>query len=379
MAFIQHPPASGSSVGWLVVIDRTGAKRFQSRGWADLWGIAWRPDARELWFTAAEPREYKSLRATTLDGRERTVARMLGQTDLQDISRDGRVLVSRPDFRVELMARAPGASRERSLTWLGQSIVNDLSSNGGRVLFSESSLSSDYGEFVYLRPTDGSPAVRLGDGQGLALSPDGKWVVALTSDSSRLMVMPTGPGAVNDLTRRGFSYAVRVLGILVSWASWLPDSRHVIFNAVANDGPTRLFVQGFEGDPRPVGPPGLLGQVISPDGRAIVAAPAGGPAMVYPLDGGNPVACKGLEKDEVAIQWSADGRSLLCRRTVGLTAEVTSVDLATGRRTFLWRLAAADPAGASAPERVVVTPDGRSYAYSVFRDTGDLYVIEGLR
>src|SRR4029079_1685081 len=137
-------------VGWLVVIDRTGAKRFQSRGWADIWGIAWRPDGREVWVTAAEPREYKSLRATTLDGRERTVARMLGQTDLQDISRDGRVLVSRPDFRVELMAREPGASRERSLTWLGQSIVNDLSSNGGRVLFSEASLSSDYGEFVYL-------------------------------------------------------------------------------------------------------------------------------------------------------------------------------------------------------------------------------------
>ncbi len=49
--------------------------------------------------------------------------------------------------------------------------------------------------------------------------------------------------------------------------------------------------------------------------------------MVYPLDGGNPAACRGLEKDEVAIRWSADGRSLLCRRTVGLTAEVTSVEL----------------------------------------------------
>ena len=111
---------------------------------------------------------------------------------------------------------------------------------------------------IYLRSTDGSPAVRLGDGQGLALSPDGKWVVALTSDSARLRVIPTGPGAVKDLTRRGFSYAVRVPGELISWASWLPDSRQVIFNAAANGGPPRLFVQGFEGEPRPVGPPGLL-------------------------------------------------------------------------------------------------------------------------
>src|SRR5262249_15536349 len=51
-----NPPAAlGASVGSLVVLDRAGTKRTLSQSWADIWGIAWRPDGREVWFTAAEP------------------------------------------------------------------------------------------------------------------------------------------------------------------------------------------------------------------------------------------------------------------------------------------------------------------------------------
>ena len=59
--------------------------------WADLGGVAWRPDGREIWFTAARRGEVKSLRAVTLDGAERLVTRLLGQVTLQDVGRDGRV------------------------------------------------------------------------------------------------------------------------------------------------------------------------------------------------------------------------------------------------------------------------------------------------
>ena len=101
--------------------------------------------------------------------------------------------------------------------------------------------------------------------------------------------------------------------------------------------------------------------------------------MVYPLDGGNPVACKGLEKDEVAIQWSADGRSLLCRRTVGLTAEVTSVDLATGRRELIRRLAPPDLAGVVRIQNVTVAIDEKVYAYSAIQRRSDLFLVDGAR
>ena len=42
---------------------------------------------------------------------------------------------------------------------------------------------------VYIRKTDGSPAIRLGEGNGLSLSPDGKWALArLNSTLSPLIL-----------------------------------------------------------------------------------------------------------------------------------------------------------------------------------------------
>jgi hypothetical protein len=125
------------SAGSVVAVDRNGAKRTLSNGWADLYGLAWRPDGREVWFTAARRGEFKALRAVTLAGEERLVARVMGQLDLEDISRDGRVLVGHPNFRIDMVARAPGESKERELTWLGLSQVADLSEDGSEVLFTE--------------------------------------------------------------------------------------------------------------------------------------------------------------------------------------------------------------------------------------------------
>ena len=79
------------------------------------------PDGREVWFTAGMAGDFKSLRAVTLDGKERLIARMLGEIDLEDISRDRRVLLSRVNWGNELNALPPGASTERDLTWLGLS------------------------------------------------------------------------------------------------------------------------------------------------------------------------------------------------------------------------------------------------------------------
>ena len=161
-AFAEHPLESPDSNGNLIVVDRAGAMKTLSKGWADLWGIAWRPDGREVWFMAAPKGEFKSLRAVTLDGTERLVTRTLGQADLEDISRDGRVLIARVDFRTELIARPRGAIRDQDLGWLGMSYLADISADGSRVLFSEMPPGGGPGDFVYLRTTDGAPAVRLG-------------------------------------------------------------------------------------------------------------------------------------------------------------------------------------------------------------------------
>ena len=60
-------------------------------------------------------------------------------------------------------------------------MLEDLSAEGGRILFSESvhGQSSGGGD-VFVRRNDGSPAVLLGEGEALTLSPDGEWVPAGT-------------------------------------------------------------------------------------------------------------------------------------------------------------------------------------------------------
>jgi hypothetical protein len=124
-----------------------------------------------VWFTAARRGEFKSLRAVTLDGRERVVTRLFGQLDFRDISRDGRVLLVQPNFGIEMRGLGPGASTERDLTWLGLSSVAGLSPDGRQVLFTHYPEGAGEGGQTYMRRTDGTPAVRLGDGLALALSP----------------------------------------------------------------------------------------------------------------------------------------------------------------------------------------------------------------
>jgi hypothetical protein len=53
------------------------------------------------------------------------------------------------------------------------------------------------------------------------------------------------------------------------------------------------------------------------------------------------------------------------------------VDLETGQRTLWKEIAAPTPTGA--PGRIVLSPDGLSYAYSYDESFSDLYLIEGLQ
>ncbi|HUL79123.1 MAG TPA: protein kinase [Vicinamibacteria bacterium] len=367
VAFVDHGDPTLFSAGSVVAVDRAGARRTLSSGWSDLYGLAWRPDGQEVWFTAAPRGEAKALRAVSLAGRERLVTRVMGEIDLEDISRDGRVLVGHPNFRIEMVARAPGESKERELTWLGLSQVADLSRDGSKVLFTVVPEGAGEGGVTYLRGTDGSPAVRLGDGVAQGLSPDGKWALAMLSSPSRLILLPTGPGQTKDLTRPGLTY----LG-----GGWSPDGRHVLFTA-EEKGARRTYAQDVDGgEPRAVGPDAAA--LVTPDGRSLVAV-RDGKAFIHPMDGGEPRPVPRFEPGDWPVGWSRDGRSLFVQRFQGLTVQVHRLDAATGRRELLFDLAPPDPAGIFPFPGIAVSADGKSYAYSFIRNLSELYLIEGLR
>ena len=372
LVVLDHPAVVASSGGSLVHIDRRGTRRTLSKGWGDIWGAAWRPDGREVWITAAKIGEgSKSLWAVTLDGKERLVSRMLGHIDLEDIGRDGRILVDHVDFRGDIVALPPGASQERELTWLGFSPIADLSADGSLVLFTVyPGPGIEEGALTYIRKTDGTPAVRLGRGRALALSPDHKWAFCLLTGPTRLVLLPTGVGESKTLPGPQLT---DVLG-----ATWFPDSRHILFiGQVATT--TRAYIVNIDGgEPQTVGPPGIESPSVSPDGRTVVAV-AANQLVVFTVDRAETRPCPGAAPGDWPLRWSADGRVLFVGHVKGRSTEIYRLELATGRRTFLKAIGPRDTAGMFGPPEVRLSADGKSYAYSFWRSLSNLYLVDGLK
>jgi hypothetical protein len=134
------------------------------------------------------------------------------------------------------------------------------------------------------------------------------------------------------------------------------------------------------GKPRAVTPEGATGKdtVISPDGRFVVAFPAGAMrAQRYPVEGGEPEPMAGLEDNEYPVQWTEDGA--LYVRKGGMPAKIFRIDVTTGERSAWKEIAPADPAGVWAMVRLMLTRDGKSYAYGFSRSLSELYLVQGLK
>ena len=372
VAFIDHP-TPGDDGGSVAVVDRAGKKRNVSQPFASVQGLAWSPGS-EIWFTATEVGGNRALYRTDLSGKARARVRIPGSLTLQDISKDGRLLVTRDSVRSEILALPPGESKERDLTWLDWSLPAAVSPDGRTVLFSESGEGGGAGYSVYIRKTDGSPAVRLGEGNTQDLSPDGEWALAIIHSASdpQLVAYPTGAGEPRVFTKEGVS---------VFSAYFLPpDGKQILITgSEAGHGP-RLYLRDFSGGkPRAVSPEGYTAVgVTAPDGKWTVVTGPDRRRYLYPIAGGEPTPVPGLEPNDRATQRSADGRFLYVSRRGEIPSKVYRLDVATGRRE-LWRtLMPADGSGVNGLTPGP-TPSGDAYVYNYIRTLSDLYLVEGVR
>ena len=374
--------------GDVVVMDRSGKKTVLSTGWVGLLGLGWSPDGEEIWFTAARPNLDESqpaLRAVSLAGKERLLARAPTWLEMLDVAGDGRVLLQVNSARAGINCLAPGQSQERSLGWLDSSWVAGLSADGKTLLLGEGAPSTHLrGVFaqgvaggapngaVYLRKTDGSPAVRLGEGNPEGLSPDGKWVLLTGMDRKEWQVLPTGPGRPRTLPRGPLA----ALGT----GAWL-DSRRIVFSAAETGHRARAYVQDVEGgEPQALTPEGVdLSPTapVAPDGKSVLTTSEKG-WQLYPVGGGSPRPVP-FPTPGVPLQWSADGRTLFVRdAAISPVVPVYRQDVASGRRTPWRTIAVGDPAGVDELDPVVITPDGQSYCYTYTRTLAQLQVASGL-
>jgi serine/threonine protein kinase len=374
VAFLDHLLA-GDDRGTVAIVDRQRKKTTLSGEHAAEAGLAWAPGGKEIWFTAADT-DFMTLRAVSLSGKQRVVMRSAGDLQLQDISKDGRVLLTSFQRRMGLIGSAPGEGQEHDWSWFDYSLLNNISSDGSKLLFSESSGAGGPLYSVFLRRTDGSPAVRLGDGRGEAISPDGKWVLALVPTSPpQLSLLPTGAGEPRMLSRDSIDY---------QRAWWFPDGKRILVAGSEPGHSTRLYVRDLEGGKlQPVTPEKIevsVGEdILSPDGKWIAISEAGQNARLYPVDGGEPRPISGIAEGDVPIQWAADGQSLYVRRWDEMPARVFRLDLETGRRELWKQIMPADHTGVVEIRGILPTPDGRAYAYSYLRVLSELYVVEGLK
>ena len=372
VAFLDHP-AQGNDAGSVRIVDAEGKVRVLSSDWITAYGLAWAHHGREVWFTATRTGVARAIWAVTLSGEERLLLRTPGELTIQDVSKDGGVLVTSDNGKVGIVGLPPGHDKERDLSLLDWSRVCDLSPDGKTVLFDESGEGSGANGGVFIRRTDGSPAIRLGDGRAEAFSPDGKWVASL-SLRGNASILPV---------KAGTSRTIAHPGLAVHAARWTPDGKKLILLANEVDGGLRLFVHELdEKPPRPITPegcaPGFL--PVSSDGKYVVVQGPDQVFSMYAIEGDEPPQpIPILTADDRPIRWTPMGNSLYVFRRGELPAQIMRLDLATGRKERVLELMAPDPAGVVEIVSVRLTPDAASYAYSYHRILSDLLLIEGLK
>ena len=381
IAFIDHP-VQGDDKGSLMLVDLAGKKKTLSGEWFTIQGLAWHPNSREIWFTASKSGVDRTLYAVTLDGKERMVLRLPGALMLFDIAKDGRILMMRASWRRELVGTIAGETKQRDLSWLDYSYPADLSTDGKTLLFDEEggggsldySKSGGLSYAVYIRKTDGSPAVLLGEGGAVALSPDGKSVIAQTQDSpSQLRQLTTGAGEPRELSKDNVNH---------SWAKWFPDGKRILFTGNEPGKGVRLYIfEPSSGKRDAISPEGVNGTSfsISGDSQWVAAIGPDQKGYLYPVNGGDPRLIPGFNAGELPITFSSDNRSLYVYQPGELPARVDRLDLQTGKRTLWKQLMPTDPAGVETIGPILMTTDAQTCVFGYHRMLADLYLVEGLK
>ena len=372
VAFLDHENPGGDDQGSVALIGLDGKVRKLSSGWSSIEGVLWAPSGGEVWFAASDTGSSQNLRAVTLNGKLRTIANVPGGMWLEDL-RDGVALVTTHQARLNIRGMPPGGKQENELGWLGWSLLRDISSDGRKVLFEEEAEGGGPNYTSFLRDTDGSPPIRIGEGEAQAISPDNKWVITKPVKRNILSLVPFGAGAARPLTHDSVSYGnVR----------FLPDGKQLLANGIEpGHGRRDYLIDLSNGNSRPITPEGFFGVVVSQDGRKIAVRGPDQKWGVWPLDGSGFRPIPGLDPKYGVNGWTPDGSSLYVSsgQMSEKSAQIYRVDPTTGKMDFWKEFGGSLQVGVNDVGPPRFSGDGSAYAYVYEQVLSQAYVVKGLK
>lgn len=373
VAYFRHPK-NDDDRGDVIVVDRDGKQTTISTGWESLEGLAWAPSGNEVWFSGATSGEEYCIRAATLSGKTRAIYCGTSPTMIQDALPNGRALASSEDERVSMEIVEHGQTEGRDLSWLDNVYNPRLSRDGSVISFTDQSSRGGSEYSVYVRKTDGSPAVKIGGGEFASdISPDGKWVLLFRTDDpqQRIQIVPVGPGQPMVLRWDGFA---------PGWGAWFPDGQHILFEGEQKGQGFGTYVTDRSGAaPKLITKDGFRWPLASPDGRSTIIIHSGKPELLT-IGESAPKEIPGVTADDFVIAWSDDPRIVYVARRNGTTREIEKLNLDTGRREWWQVWIPKDPAGLAPPNvPPAITPDGSKMVFSQRKQLSTLYRSDNLK
>jgi len=283
--------------------------------------------------------------------------------------------VSTDKIRTDLALGDIETGKERDLTWFDDTWDRFLSNDGEWLIFSSQIASASTNYSVFARKTDGSPAVRLGDGDSMGLSPDGKSALAyLPGDDQTLVLIPLGAGETRTLKSEKLHYGVGP-------AMWMPDGKNLLVSAQERGRGVRGYLLSINGgEAKPVTPEGFTVDLVTPEGRRFISYDLKTSSVVlFAFGEDKPRPLPAIVKEDQPVTWLKDGRTLIVRSGNASPIITYQLDVDTGVKKPWKQFSNGDKVGLLVVNGFRVTPDAKHYIRGDLHILSTLFVVSGLK
>ncbi len=372
IAFIHHP--SRYDDAGEVRIAETGREvsRALTPRFQHCIGLDWNQRSGEIWFTASSSNVASGrLWKVSPGGRLRSIQSFPDFLTLQDVSSSGThcLLVSSAGGVALFIRRSGGLPKD--LTWLGSSLITDISPDGSSLLFEDSG-AGETSHGTWMRPVDGGDAVRLGTVALGRFSPDERSIIALThqlSGPQQLVLIPVGPGTTRQLTSSQASHSTP------SFAG--PDTILFVRSEAGRSEVWRMATDGTNA--RSLGAEGCEMPSASPSGLSFLCrgGETKGALYVFPMSKGTGRKLFELPPGKTInyARWNGSGEQVFA---VTRDLRFLTIEASSGRVLASESVNLGDAVGSDALIGAAFSADATIQAYSFDRFSSGLYLADGL-